>query len=53
MENIFCALVHLSLTLLFFEVGAISRSLLRLEKTQKKISEDLQIFINKYFNVNK
>lgn len=48
MENIFCALVLLSLTLFYFEVCAISRSLTRLEKTQKKISEDLQMFINFY-----
>lgn len=53
MENIFYALVLFSLTLFYFELCAISRALGRLEKTQKKISEDLQIFINKYFNVNK
>ena len=48
MENIFFALVLFSLTLLYFELCALSRALGRLEKTQKKISEDLQMFINFY-----
>ena len=48
MENIFFALVLLSLTLFYFELCAISRALGRLEKMQKKISDDLQLFINFY-----
>lgn len=53
MERFFYPLVAFSLALLFFEVCAISRALWRLEKTQKRISEDLQMFINFYLTKKK